>query len=252
MMVGRSRHEVRRIDVLPSVVLPGELGLKNCHWGPNQGAGSALDLPLGIGFEDLKPVSMEVSRGDHVMVLGPARSGRSLVAAQIAQAWHQQHPDGIVMVMSGRRGAGPLASGEGRVKMTTIDAAALPTPEEVTGALLVIVDDAERVDDPSSRLLGLIESGHPQILVVAVARPEALRGLYGHWTAAVRRNRTGVMMVGVGELDGDLLSVVLPRRCPIRARPGLAWIVDAAGIRLAQVAFNSPISAEHVGDHSSP
>lgn len=252
VMVGRSRHEVRRIDVLPSVVLPGELGLKNCHWGPNQGAGSALDLPLGIGFEDLKPVSMEVSRGDHVMVLGPARSGRSLVAAQIAQAWHQQHPDGIVMVMSGRRGAGPLASGEGRVKMTTIDAAALPTPEEVTGALLVIVDDAERVDDPSSRLLGLIESGHPQILVVAVARPEALRGLYGHWTAAVRRNRTGVMMVGVGELDGDLLSVVLPRRCPIRARPGLAWIVDAAGIRLAQVAFNSPISAEHVGDHSSP
>jgi DNA segregation ATPase FtsK/SpoIIIE, S-DNA-T family len=110
---------------------------------------------------------------------------------------------------------------------------------EVSSGLLVIVDDAERVEDPTGALARLIESGQPRILVVAVARPDALRGLYGHWTTAVRRSRTGLMMAAVGDLDGDLLSVVLPRRCPIRPRPGLAWIIDAAGTRLAQIAVST-------------
>lgn len=247
-----SRHEVRRVDVLASLVLPEELESPTSPRSPHHAEGSALKLLLGIGYEDLEPASVEVSQGDHVMVLGPARSGRSLAAAQIARSWHRHHRDGTVMVISGRRGASPLARAGVPITVTATDASEVPTPDEVTGALLVIVDDAERVDDPSGRLLGLIESGHPQVLVVAVARPEAVRGLYGHWTAAVRRSRTGVMMVGIGELDGDLLSVVLPRRCPIRARPGLAWIVDAAGVRLVQVAFNDVGSAEHVGDHPGP
>jgi hypothetical protein len=163
-----------------------------------------------------------------------------------------------MLMMCGRRGVNALlSSGAVGEDVAIIDSSDLPNPAELTGALLVIVDDAERVDDASGRLAGLIDSGHPDVLVVAVARPDALRGVYGHWTAAIRRSKTGVIMAAAGDLDGDLLSVMLPRRCPIRARPGLAWIVDAGGLQLVQVALNQPdlavsLLGQHVSDHTGP
>lgn len=64
-----------------------------------------------------------------------------------------------------------------------------------------------------------------------------LRQLYGHWTTVVRRSRTGVVHTGGSDLDGDLLGVVLPRRTPIPARPGLAWLVAGGSVHLTQVAL---------------
>ena len=253
-----SHHEIQRIEVLPPLVLTVELeriaevGAARNHNGP------LLNLLIGVGSHDLHPARMEVSRGDHVMVLGPARSGRSLTAVQIARSWRRLHPEGTMLMMCGRRGVNALlSSGAVGEDVAIIDSSDLPNPAELTGALLVIVDDAERVDDASGRLAGLIDSGHPDVLVVAVARPDALRGVYGHWTAAIRRSKTGVIMAAAGDLDGDLLSVMLPRRCPIRARPGLAWIVDAGGLQLVQVALNQPdlavsLLGQHVSDHTGP
>jgi hypothetical protein len=44
------------------------------------------------------------------------------------------------------------------------------------------------------------------------------------------------------ELDGDILGVTLPRRCPVPLRPGLMHLVDHSGCRLVQVAF-APLEA---------
>ena len=52
----------------------------------------------------------------------------------------------------------------------------------------------------------------------------------------MRRSRTGLLLAGCSDLDGDVLGVVLPRRHPVRARPGLAWLVRAGGPTLVQVA----------------
>ena len=101
---------------------------------------------------------------------------------------------------------------------------------------LVVVDDAERVDDASGALARLVADRRPGVLVVAAARPDTLRTLYGHWTAVVRRSRTGLLMAGCSDVDGDLLGELLPRTPPIPARPGLAWVVSAGGRSLAQVA----------------
>ena len=76
----------------------------------------------------------------------------------------------------------------------------------------------------------------PGVLVVSAARPDTLRSLYGHWTAVVRRSRTGLLMAGCSDVDGDLLGELLPRMPPIPVRPGLAWVVSARGHTLAQVA----------------
>jgi DNA segregation ATPase FtsK/SpoIIIE, S-DNA-T family len=63
-----------------------------------------------------------------------------------------------------------------------------------------------------------------------------LRASYGHWTASVRRSRTGLLLAACADIDGDLLGELLPRVPPLGARPGLAWVVDATGRRLVQVA----------------
>ena len=81
----------------------------------------------------------------------------------------------------------------------------------------------------------MIAERRPGVLVVAAARPDTLRTLYGHWTAVVRRSRTGLLMAGCSDVDGDLLGELLPRTPPIPARPGLAWVVSSGGRSLAQV-----------------
>ena len=100
-----------------------------------------------------------------------------------------------------------------------------------------VVDDAEFVDDPGGRLAALAAGCRPDTWIFAGGRPDALRQLYGHWTTVVRRSRTGVVHTGGSDLDGDLLGVVLPRRTPIPARPGLAWLVAGGSVHLTQVAL---------------
>ena len=123
---------------------------------------------------------------------------------------------------------------------TTLDAAldhvgAVPAGRPV----LLIVDDAERVADPGDRLAALLTERRPGLLVAAAGRPDGLRSLFGHWTAVIRRSRIGVLAAACTDIDGDLLGELLPRRRPLPPRPGLAWLIDGAGRRLAQVGFLS-------------
>jgi S-DNA-T family DNA segregation ATPase FtsK/SpoIIIE len=104
------------------------------------------------------------------------------------------------------------------------------------GPVLLLVDDAEAVDDPGGRLAALAAGARPGTCIVAAGRPDALRQLYGHWTTVVRRSRTGVVLTGGSDVDGDLLGVVLPRRTPVPARPGLAWLVSDGRVQLLQIA----------------
>ena len=48
-------------------------------------------------------------------------------------------------------------------------------------------------------------------------------------------------MAAGGELDGDLLGAVIPRRPPIPSRPGLAWLVDEGGPSLVQLALDETV-----------
>ena len=109
----------------------------------------------------------------------------------------------------------------------------LATPDD-PGSILVVVDDAERVEDDGGRLARLLS--RPGVTFAVAARLESVRVAYGHWTREVARGRCGLIMTSTGEVDGELLGVTLPRRSMIPPRPGLAWIVDHGGQRLVQVA----------------
>ena len=177
------------------------------------------------------------------MILGPARSGRSTALARVVAAWRDAQPGGRVVVLAPRPRSPLTAWAAGEASAVTVatsaaDVLALLDAREPAGRVCVAVDDAERVDDPSGALAAVIARHDPGLLVVAAGRPDTLRTMYGHWTAIVRRSRVGMVMTLGTDADGDLLGEVLPRRLPIPARRGLAWIIDADGRRLVQVAVD--------------
>ena len=188
-------------------------------------------LPVGPSLVGDDACRLELPDGDHLMVLGGARSGRSTALTRLANGWRETHPDGRVIAVLPRRSAVPPTLAD----MTVRSAAELTF--ETNGALLVLVDDAELVDDPAGVLATLAAGRHAGRTVMVAGRPDALRQSYGHWTAVVRRSRLGLVAAGGGDLDGDLLGTTLPRRTPVDHRPGLMWVVQHGVFELAQVAL---------------
>jgi len=210
---------------------------------------SALDPPappgadgwsvgIGIDFDSLDVVRLDVPDGEHVVVLGPGRSGRSTVLSLLAAAWSAAGA-GWLGVVAPRRSAitGVHLPPDAVVSRHVGDVLdACPG----AGPALVVVDDAELVDDDGGRLAALVVARRPGLVVAAAARPEALRHAYGHWTAGVRRSRLGLVMTGAQDVDGDLLGASLPRRPPLAPRPGLAHLVADGATSLVQVAVPGP------------
>lgn len=191
-------------------------------------------LPIGLSAAFVQPVTLELAGGDHVLVLGTSRSGRSTALVRLATAWHEAHPDAPVVTVTPRRS--PLTRVAARKGWRVVDDPA------ATGAVpdrrsLLVVDDAELTDHPNLPPW----CAAPAATVLAASRPDALRGAYGHWTQGVRRSRTGLVLGRTTEMDGDQLGVVLPRRWPVPHAAGRGWlIVEGACQGIVQVATDAP------------
>jgi S-DNA-T family DNA segregation ATPase FtsK/SpoIIIE len=232
-VLGPRSPAVPAIDEVPPVVHPGVLPAARHH-------DAVSALPIGIDFIGGSHAFVEVPDGEHLLVLGPARSGRSATLTRLAFAWRGAHPVGWVGALLPRRSGFDegLADWVGTGPTCSADLVA-HVPSDV--AALLLVDDAELLDDPGGRLTALAGSGRVTLTIAAAGRADALRQTYGHWTAVVRRSRLGIIHAGGGELDGDLLGCQLPRRAPIAPRPGLAWVVAHGRQQLVQVAWDGTL-----------
>ena len=220
----------------------------------------ALHAPLGLAFTTDSPLAMEIPHGEHALVLGPSRSGKTMALRRIAVAWRQANPLGRIIVVQPRGRHRPAARLLAEIAHTVCtDVADLATRDDLAGrddradgagaSRLLVIDDAELVDDPHGTIADLIRRGRG-LLVVAAAKPDALRQSYGHWTSVLRRSRLGLVAASGGELDGDLLGVLLPHRLPTPARPGLMWLVDNGDATLCQMALDDT-SCDPVRDASA-
>jgi S-DNA-T family DNA segregation ATPase FtsK/SpoIIIE len=188
------------------------------------------ELVVGIDFASLEPAVLLVPDGEHVLVVGPPRSGRTSALLRLAASWRDAHPDGNVYAVEGRPGT-----------PHHLEAVVTAVADVAPGrACLIVVDDADRVDDPSGALAALVAERRPGLLVVAAGRPDGLRTRYGDWTAVVRRSRIGLLLTTCADTDGDLLGELLPRQPPLPPRPGLAWLVGAGPRTLAQIGRATP------------
>jgi DNA segregation ATPase FtsK/SpoIIIE, S-DNA-T family len=191
--------------------------------------GGDVLAPIGIAFDDLRPAVLPIAAGEHVLVVGPTRSGRTTLLNTIADRWSTAHENGWIGNVARRRSSAHPGSSHP-------DVAALFAAMPHGRPALIVIDDAELVDDPTGVLATHVGNRADNVTVVAAGRGDGLRSTYGHWSAAVRRSRLGLVMAASNELDGDLLGATLPRRLPIPSRPGLAWLIADGDRRLMQVA----------------
>jgi S-DNA-T family DNA segregation ATPase FtsK/SpoIIIE len=200
----------QRIGALPREVDPADLV------AAAQLATEPWLLPVGIASATLAPAVLALHEGEHALVAGPARSGRSSVLAAIATVVRAARPD--VEVVEHRPGSdlGRLAGGSGPV--------------------LVLVDGADRVDDADGALTSLLARRRPGLHVVAAGRNDALRSAYGHWTRLVRASRVALLLQPDVDLDGDLAGTTLPRRSIVALGPGRGYLVVAGAIDVVQIA----------------
>ena len=179
-----------------------------------------------MAADDLLPAELHLPVGDHVFIGGASGTGKSTVLRQLECAWSRRHPTGVIVHVDRRH---PL------------DRSAVAGFDEAdVSPVLVVVDDADRVDDTDGHFAAIVAGRRPGVTVLAAARLEAVRVAYGHWVREVARSRCGMIMTSAGEVDGELLGATLPRRSVIPPRPGLGWLIDAQGHRLVQVAARMP------------
>lgn len=176
-------------------------------------------IPVGLREEDLAPGLLEIYEGEHVLIAGPARSGKSSLLLALADSLRgTPGPDGSPVAVWGvcdRRS--PLAGADlDRVAVGSADLPALLASLRLEqGPVVLLVDDAERFEDTDQALAGLLNSPPAGLCVIAAGRAAELRGLYAHWTKTLRKSRCGVLLQPDADFDGELLGVSLPRRAPV-------------------------------------
>lgn len=222
---------------------------------------TVLDLPVGVGDHDLRPRGFELATGDHALIAGPPRSGRStalVVLARSLLAPSVLGPTGGESAAGERGGCvialaprpSPLRTAPGVTVVADIEgmlAAVARSGEAET--ILLLVDDCELIDDPQGALVALLETSRPGLHVVAAGRADRLRTIFGHWSAALRMGGRGLALRPDLDRDGDLWGVRLPRDAASRACDGRGFLVVDGTTELVQVATSERCSAP---DRSAP
>lgn len=189
--------------------------------------GEPWRFPVGLREEDLAAGVLEVYEGEHVLVSGPARSGKSTLLLGLAESIRASAADGgqPVSVWGACDRRSPLANaGLDRVAVGPEDLPALLASIRLERSpVVLLIDDAERFEDSDASLANLLASGQ-QVCVIAAGRAADLRGLYAHWTKTLRKSRCGVLLQPDVDYDGELLGVTLPRRAPVAVTPGRGYL----------------------------
>lgn len=188
-------------------------------------------FPIGLDDETLTAATIAVYGGDHLLVAGPGRSGRSTTLTLIATAARKLAPSARILAVAPRPSPLRLHPAIDTVVRSTEELGDLPTE----GPVVVLVDDADEVDD-GGRLGAVIEARTAGITIVAAGRTDALRGAHRHWTKGIRSGRRGIILKPFDSADGDVLGIRLPRSARPFTTNGRGYLVDGGEARLVQVA----------------
>ncbi|MEV4443315.1 FtsK/SpoIIIE domain-containing protein [Streptomyces sp. NPDC049577] len=193
-------------------------------------------LPVGLDADTLDHAGLRLHEHEHALIAGPQRSGRSTALCTLARlvTTCAGTPPRVVALAPRRS---PLRDLPGPVTVVTAYDAleqALPAPGEPT---LLLVDDADTVEDAAGVLERWLTAAGPGSHLIAAGRADALRRSYGHWTQRARDSRCGVLLCPDHDLDGDLLGTELPRHDRMRPLPGRGYLVVdglASGVQVAR------------------
>ena len=229
-----SASVLAREDCTPPSVAPHEVGvLASVIVASDAGASGEVgavttELLVAVGDRDLDLSPLRLHRGEHALILGPARSGRTSALAAVAAVCGER----CVIVGEGSRSENELAACVGR------DLVGLECLSEVvsSGPMIVLIDDCLNVADPDGHLVALVASPPPGVHIVASARPDRYRSAYGHWAVEIRSSRVGILLKP-DPIDGDLLGVSLPARLELPNIAGRGVMVADSEFEVVQVVY---------------
>ena len=233
-----------RVEVLPqTVALDAVSGTKAAALGKDSDWASTWHIPVGLGANVLAPVDLRLRVGEPVLVAGPARSGRTTALMTVAESSRRQNAIiriAVLVASAASRGEWHDRTGDSKIWMLTTSVTELRTwiDQQVGTDLpaLVLIDDAERIDDDAGQLAALFVSRHRNVRVVVAGRADLLRTAYGHWSAPARRSRHGFALRPNLDTDGELWQSPLPRRLRVRGGPGRGVVLDDGGFEVVQIA----------------
>ena len=213
--------------------LPQHIGLEDLPAGAHL-EDRRMHIRFAISDLDLEPAGLTLHDGEHALVLGPPRTGRTCALAAIGAA--ARTAGAHVVVVADRPGKLSALLGLEAVPAGSLDEAA-----GTDGRRLLLVDDADRIGDPAGSLAGLAASTAGRSHLVASTTADRLRSSYGGWLHELRSCRTGVLF-RPGPLDADLLGATLPARLALAPVPGRGLVIADGAAEVMQVAL-APVRA---------
>jgi S-DNA-T family DNA segregation ATPase FtsK/SpoIIIE len=224
------RHPRATPAATPIGVLPAEVALDAAaHLGEEP-----WRIPIGVRESDLEVAELVLYEGEHAIVAGPARSGKSLTLWTLAE---RLAGAGLtIAAVAGRRSPLPECPALDQVAAAGEAGAMLAQLRVHSGPIVLLVDDAEGIDDADGAIAGLLGAGRTDLHVVAAARADSLRTLYSHWTQEIRRSKVGLLLRPNIDYDGELVGANLPRRAPVQMIPGRGYLAHNGELEIVQVA----------------
>ncbi|MCP3994149.1 MAG: hypothetical protein GY722_03650, partial [bacterium] len=187
-------------------------------------------LPLGIGDSFLDPAGLLLREGEHALITGPARSGKTTALATLARVARAAHPGMHIAALLPRDSK--LRECEAVDEIVSADD--LDDALHLQSKSLLLVDDVELVDSGDD-LSGLLKQRHPLLRVIGAGSADAIRGLYGHWTQDLRRSRVGCALRPNTVSDGDLWQTQLPRSSQSPFPVGRGYLLAEGRTELIQL-----------------
>lgn len=214
-----------KVEVLASVIEASDVPV-SADVGPVE-----TELRVAVGDRDLSLTPLRLHRGEHALILGPARSGRTNALAAIATACGQR----CVVVVDGTGGDGSAPQSELATRMGC-DAVSVESLAEVVGAtpMVLLIDDCLNIADVDGQLAKLVATPPVGVHIVASAKPDKFRAAYGHWASDIRSSRVGILLKP-DPIDGDLLGVSLPARLALPNIAGRGILVADSEFEVVQV-----------------
>ncbi len=196
-----------------------------------------LAIPIGLSDNTRDPAQLVLRAGEHALIAGPSRSGRTNALRVIASQLRAADRSLVLVGVTATIGSPLLSEG-------VFDAGGPPEDlESVLRASLeerrrwvVLVDDAEVMELDNGALYDIARKSPANVTIIAAVRSSSVRQNYGHWTRFVRASSTGLLLQPDPTVDGELLGVRLPRGQRFDAFVGRGYLVQAGEVDVVQVA----------------
>lgn len=201
---------------------------------------------VGVGRDELSRIELDIGlEGPAFVVGGPARSGRSTALLVMAESALRRGA-ALIAILPRRS---PLRELDGRPGVLgVLDAKASAAELQgllsaATSPVVVVVDDAELVGDAPvadvlAQFLRAARDGGGALLVGGTT--EDLANVYRGFAVDARKSRLGLLLAPGSSVDGELLSIKLPRSTGGAYPPGRGLLV----VRGEWTAVQAPLPAE--------